>query len=105
MVEVGPNVCVLANRQQRHAVLGLAYRIWPPSHKGQREAQRDVLPGVAWRGPEPRSEEHTSELQSPMYLVCRLLLEKKKTVRRMQSLALMAPLQPSDETSKDRDRQ
>src|SRR5437879_8838714 len=28
---------------------------------------------------ESRSEEHTSELQSPMYLVCRLLLEKKKT--------------------------
>src|SRR5437764_8721739 len=28
--------------------------------------------------PAPRSEEHTSELQSPMYLVCRLLLEKKK---------------------------
>src|SRR5437763_4708180 len=27
-----------------------------------------------------RSEEHTSELQSPMYLVCRLLLEKKKTL-------------------------
>src|SRR5437762_9150178 len=27
-----------------------------------------------------RSEEHTSELQSPMYLVCRLLLEKKKKV-------------------------
>src|SRR5437763_12109933 len=26
---------------------------------------------------DPRSEEHTSELQSPMYLVCRLLLEKK----------------------------
>src|SRR5437764_4774609 len=26
---------------------------------------------------EKRSEEHTSELQSPMYLVCRLLLEKK----------------------------
>src|SRR5437762_6409063 len=29
-----------------------------------------------------RSEEHTSELQSPMYLVCRLLLEKKKTTKR-----------------------
>src|SRR5437762_5808118 len=28
-----------------------------------------------------RSEEHTSELQSPMYLVCRLLLEKKKRER------------------------
>src|SRR3712207_9440438 len=29
-----------------------------------------------------RSEEHTSELQSRQYLVCRLLLEKKKTIRR-----------------------
>src|SRR2546425_2272735 len=29
--------------------------------------------------PAPRSEEHTSELQSLAYLVCRLLLEKKKT--------------------------
>src|SRR5437764_7134401 len=29
-----------------------------------------------------RSEEHTSELQSPMYLVCRLLLEKKKKKRK-----------------------
>src|SRR3712207_7511759 len=29
--------------------------------------------------PEARSEEHTSELQSRQYLVCRLLLEKKKT--------------------------
>src|SRR5437763_3774572 len=28
-----------------------------------------------------RSEEHTSELQSPMYLVCRLLLEKKKNTK------------------------
>src|SRR5256885_13147973 len=28
--------------------------------------------------PTPRSEEHTSELQSPCNLVCRLLLEKKK---------------------------
>src|SRR5437764_8564243 len=29
--------------------------------------------------PSTRSEEHTSELQSPMYLVCRLLLEKKNS--------------------------
>src|SRR5437879_6952157 len=41
-----------------------------------------------------RSEEHTSELQSPMYLVCRLLLEKKKTymitrlLRKRSKLAL-----------------
>src|SRR5205823_14929535 len=40
---------------------------------------------IGWRGrqqlgatPEDRSEEHTSELQSLAYLVCRLLLEKKK---------------------------
>src|SRR5258708_29540941 len=35
---------------------------------------------TSWRGSEraPRSEEHTSELQSPDHLVCRLLLEKKK---------------------------
>src|SRR3712207_7252337 len=32
----------------------------------------------AHRDPAPRSEEHTSELQSRQYLVCRLLLEKKK---------------------------
>src|SRR5437879_9136414 len=32
-----------------------------------------------------RSEEHTSELQSPMYLVCRLLLEKKKKQKRTKN--------------------
>src|SRR3712207_8676985 len=35
--------------------------------------------GLAHRG--RRSEEHTSELQSRQYLVCRLLLEKKKKLR------------------------
>src|SRR5205823_13307579 len=38
----------------------------------------------------PRSEEHTSELQSLAYLVCRLLLEKKKSTR--PSLAPRLPL-------------
>src|SRR5690348_18008032 len=36
--------------------------------------------GVVLLG-EYRSEEHTSELQSPVHLVCRLLLEKKKSMR------------------------
>src|SRR3712207_9498136 len=36
-------------------------------------ARRVLMTGVLWR-----SEEHTSELQSRQYLVCRLLLEKKK---------------------------
>src|SRR3712207_7002509 len=35
---------------------------------------------------EPRSEEHTSELQSRQYLVCRLLLEKKKNTNTSISL-------------------
>src|SRR5574338_1498134 len=37
-----------------------------------------VRPPPRWSSPR-RSEEHTSELQSPWHLVCRLLLEKKKT--------------------------
>src|SRR5258708_27920700 len=37
------------------------------------------LDGAFTRDAEHRSEEHTSELQSPDHLVCRLLLEKKKT--------------------------
>src|SRR5437764_9929522 len=35
---------------------------------------------------EDRSEEDTSELQSPMYLVCRLLLEKKKKKNNMRKI-------------------
>src|SRR3712207_7907388 len=34
---------------------------------------------------EPRSEEHTSELQSRQYLVCRLLLEKKKKTKKTRT--------------------
>src|SRR5256885_15927001 len=42
----------------------------------QRARERPAQPGRPQRV--PRSEEHTSELQSPCNLVCRLLLEKKK---------------------------
>src|SRR3712207_9590333 len=38
--------------------------------------------------PAARSEEHTSELQSRQYLVCRLLLEKKKITHQMTSQTL-----------------
>src|SRR6266850_4116854 len=38
-----------------------------------------ALPAQKSAKPPERSEEHTSELQSPCNLVCRLLLEKKKT--------------------------
>src|SRR3712207_8966039 len=43
-----------------------------------RHARSDATPGERARRDDSRSEEHTSELQSRQYLVCRLLLEKKK---------------------------
>src|SRR5256885_10271080 len=62
---------------------------WRASLTAPPRAEPDGLPGGSrWRPPRPeatrarpagtRSEEHTSELQSPCNLVCRLLLEKKK---------------------------
>src|SRR5258707_11447194 len=42
------------------------------------DAAPDATGRLVLRGPDGRSEEHTSELQSRQYLVCRLLLEKKK---------------------------
>src|SRR2546429_6707772 len=59
---------VLAERVP--AVVQAGGRIVPDEQHGQRERNRR---GVS------RSEEHTSELQSRLHLVCRLLLEKKKT--------------------------
>src|SRR2546426_11546093 len=51
-----------------------------PRPPGARRPVRRLLPGVVAvrRRQGGRSEEHTSELQSPCNLVCRLLLEKKK---------------------------
>src|SRR5256885_12950188 len=64
-----------------------------PFHSGR------LVPKLAPRSPRPaadssasqtacaaRSEEHTSELQSPCNLVCRLLLEKKKKTRSIRSV-------------------
>src|SRR5687767_15421286 len=56
-------------------------------------ASRTVTPSSRIR-PRARSEEHTSELQSQSNLVCRLLLEKKKTERMRCALA---PARPQDE--------
>src|SRR5256885_6865799 len=47
------------------------------SHRAQRIANIEI----GFEAYPARSEEHTSELQSPCNLVCRLLLEKKKTLR------------------------
>src|SRR5690348_17490364 len=52
---------------------GMAVGPWAGSVLGMLGAHVIKVDNVA------RSEEHTSELQSPVHLVCRLLLEKKKT--------------------------
>src|SRR5690348_17857417 len=51
-----------------------------PRGTGSRPAalRRPAQPDLPRRTAVARSEEHTSELQSPVHLVCRLLLEKKK---------------------------
>src|SRR3712207_8004795 len=58
--EIGPSCCSAG------ITCALLFRRRPVGPQGRR----------AWR-PRGRSEEHTSELQSRQYLVCRLLLEKK----------------------------
>src|SRR5258708_22697776 len=50
-------------------------------HRHHRAVRRGVAAGVDRDVLRARSEEHTSELQSPDHLVCRLLLEKKNGER------------------------
>src|SRR3989442_2365705 len=67
---------------------------------------RTWLTRVSSRGTE-RSEEHTSELQSRPHLVCRLLLEKKKTsanLRRVARLAILRPRHVADDFSRGSQR-
>src|SRR2546422_7736330 len=79
-----------------YTTLFRSHRVLQPARARSRPALREALadarrrlrvPGGAQLGPrqalqghalDPRSEEHTSELQSRLHLVCRLLLEKKK---------------------------
>src|SRR5256885_3073111 len=49
---------------------------------GDTFSARSARPRCSSDWPSPRSEEHTSELQSPCNLVCRLLLEKKNNASR-----------------------
>src|SRR5947209_17674448 len=100
------NCDTFATFLQRHSLLFFFLIIRPPprstlfpyttlfrSARDDRPRARDALdgrPDVPLRSPlQPgerrgtsgRSEEHTSELQSRQYLVCRLLLEKKKKIK------------------------
>src|SRR3712207_7641169 len=60
------------------------------------EAQSDTLHLESGeRHAQPRSEEHTSELQSRQYLVCRLLLEKKNYISPARLMSPSFTLTPS----------
>src|SRR5690348_17739846 len=66
------------------------FRSTPLHERSRNFGRSDTTPsgsGVFTVDPEGvRSEEHTSELQSPVHLVCRLLLEKKKKNKQMYNI-------------------
>src|SRR6266498_4696367 len=67
--------CLFPVRRGVPAGYGNVFRVDGAGHRGRHCRLRHCS---ATRNPPPRSEEHTSELQSRPHLVCRLLLEKKK---------------------------
>src|SRR2546426_1302852 len=67
-----------AHRWLYHARMPL----WRVGHEMHHESP-ELLIGL------PRSEEHTSELQSPCNLVCRLLLEKKKKKNKINNITVL----------------
>src|SRR5205823_10671401 len=68
-IDVGDNIGAILQANQAKADLQVA------------QAQAEKRRALAVAQEQERSEEHTSELQSLAYLVCRLLLEKKKKNR------------------------
>src|SRR5256885_3638266 len=75
--EQPPQVRAVGVERREHDLLGM-----------RRGRVEDVVVPVAGEH-RPRSEEHTSELQSPCNLVCRLLLEKKKTTNKTRQTMLL----------------
>src|SRR5438876_6427440 len=77
-----PYTTLFRSRARRGAGAAARRGVAPPV---PRPGSRRALPGGPGACAETRagerSEEHTSELQSPVHLVCRLLLEKKKKKR------------------------
>src|SRR5256885_8777514 len=74
-----------------HVLLMSVHRAHTPAHDSLTAYGKEgthALPMAGEAMPVERSEEHTSELQSPCNLVCRLLLEKKKKIYRTRTLAV-----------------
>src|SRR5437763_12006876 len=68
---------VVAAARRRHRASQAAHHLHGAVHDARRAVARRIAARRAADRNDVRSEEHTSELQSPMYLVCRLLLVKK----------------------------
>src|SRR5256885_3825059 len=76
-----------------HDALPISDQLWPTSRWFPASRRIPFIPTVNTLQrsncpSSPRSEEHTSELQSPCNLVCRLLLEKKKKIIKLTSIKL-----------------
>src|SRR3712207_8668186 len=79
---VGPNASrhVATTRDSASTTSAASSRITSTSVWGCPRGERPRGATRSAAAPRVRSEEHTSELQSRQYLVCRLLLEKKNTL-------------------------
>src|SRR5256885_11150945 len=72
-----------------HDALPICDADGPAGRAGQRQLPDDLLADLQGRQRrQQRSEEHTSELQSPCNLVCRLLLEKNKSIIYMSVIVI-----------------
>src|SRR5690625_432434 len=84
----GSPVTVVGHQRGKNTKENIRRNFGMPHPEGYRKAirhmkqaekfNRPIITFIDTKGAEPRSEEHTSELQSRGHLVCRLLLEKKK---------------------------
>src|SRR2546422_1936766 len=70
-----------------------------PTDSGPPSARRGGT-ATGCGAPAPRSEEHTSELQSRLHLVCRLLLEKKKNKKTVTRRPKDTPQQNTNQSHK-----
>src|SRR2546422_7969717 len=88
--ESNPRATRLTARRSNGSALHTLDHQFSKSRAQKVRAQTPILPGGPTRVKGARSEEHTSELQSRLHLVCRLLLEKKKNEHEVHILRCVA---------------
>src|SRR3712207_7627747 len=87
-----PYTTLFRSRKEAHHHVRAIHRTRPSGGRSRPRGSEDAQAQLHRHGAHPprRSEEHTSELQSRQYLVCRLLLEKKNN-ERLPALASTTP--------------